>query len=101
MTGPPGSPGQAGCVCKLFRIILDDFFLIQPSGGEIVHQRICTATTQILPGPAHPIANAFCIPDQSLLFLWFFIEYLLKLNALWSKKKSMSYSERRYNFKSV
>ena len=71
MTGPPGSPGQAGCVCKLFRVILDDFFLIQPSGGEIVHQPIRTATTLELPGPAHPIANAFCIPGQYLYFYFY------------------------------
>jgi len=69
VTGPPGSPGQAGCVCKLFKIILDELLIIRPSGGEVYQKTINTVTTQILPGPPHPIANTYCIPGQSLCLL--------------------------------
>ncbi|XP_065901817.1 collagen alpha-1(III) chain-like isoform X2 [Dysidea avara] len=31
--GLPGPPGRFPCVCRLFKIILNEFFLIQPSGG--------------------------------------------------------------------
>ena len=43
--GPPGPPGPPGCACKLFKLLLDIYHIILPSGG-IVHETVISTANQ-------------------------------------------------------
>ena len=55
--GPPGPPGPPGCACKLFKLLLDIYHIILPSGG-IVHETVINAT-DLTPNTA---PHKYCVP---------------------------------------
>jgi len=59
--GSPGPPGRFPCVCKLFKIMLDEYYIIIPYGGLVHQTKINTATNQRMPGPPGPVANSYCV----------------------------------------
>ena len=42
--GPPGPPGPPGCACRLFKLLLNTYHIILPSGG-IVHETVIDAAS--------------------------------------------------------
>ena len=50
--GPPGPPGPPGCACKLFKLLLDIYHIILPSGG-IVHETVIRTANQTSDSAPH------------------------------------------------